>query len=86
MLPEVTDLARRTIRGKVKIEVRASVDPAGHVTKAAVESQNSRYFANLTVKAVEQWTFAPQQAAGEWLLRFELTTSGTTVHPSKVAR
>jgi TonB family protein len=81
----VTDQARSTIRGKVKIDVRASVDPAGRVTNAAVESQNSRYFANLTVKAVEQWSFEPREAASEWLLQFELTPSGTTVHPSRVS-
>jgi serine/threonine protein kinase len=85
VLPEVTDQARSTIRGKVKIDVRASVDPAGRVTNAAVESQNSRYFANLTVKAVEQWSFEPREAASEWLLQFELTPSGTTVHPSRVS-
>ena len=62
------------------------MDPAGHVTNAAVESQNSRYFANLTLKAAQQWTFQPQEAAGDWLLRFELTPSATTVHSSKVAK
>jgi len=84
VMPEVLQQARRTIRGTVKIEVRARVDGAGHVTTATVESQNSRYFANLAVEAARRWDFAPE-AAGEWLLRFEFTTAGDTVHPSRVA-
>ena len=74
-----------TIHGKVTISIRANVDPAGHVTSARIESTGSRYFANLTVKAVEQWSFEPREAASEWLLQFELTPSGTTVHPSRVS-
>jgi TonB family protein len=84
VLPDVTAEARRTIRGRVQVAVRASVDPAGHVTAARVESQNSRYFANLALQAARQWSFEP--GPGEWLLRFEFTPAGTTVHPSPVAR
>jgi outer membrane biosynthesis protein TonB len=54
------------------------------VTAARVESQNSRYFANLALQAARQWSFEP--GPGEWLLRFEFTPAGTTVHPSPVAR
>jgi outer membrane biosynthesis protein TonB len=61
------------------------VDASGRVTGAQVESQNSRYFANLTLQAARQWSFE-SDAAGEWLLRFEFTTQGTTVHPSRVAQ
>jgi TonB family protein len=84
VLPTITDAARRTIRGKVKIAVRATVDATGHVTEATVESQNSAYFGKLSVQAARQWQFAPE--AGDWLLRFEITTSDTTVHPSRVTR
>lgn len=85
VLPDVTDQARRTIRGTVRIHVRASVDASGRVSDAQVESQNSRYFANLTLQAARQWSFEAD-AAGEWLLRFEFTTKGTTVHPARVAQ
>jgi serine/threonine protein kinase len=84
VLPDVPEYARRTIRGKVKIQVRAVVDGAGHVTDANVESQNSQYFAKLSLQAARQWEFAP--AAGDWVLRFEFTPAGITVHPSRVAR
>jgi hypothetical protein len=49
-----------------------------------VESQNSRYFAKLALEAARQWDFAA--APSDWLLRFEFTTSGTTVHPLRLAR
>jgi TonB family protein len=86
VMPDITDQARRTIRGKVKINVLASVDPSGKVTGAKVESENSRYFANLTLQASRKWEFAPAEAATEWLLRFEFTTKSTDVHPAKVSR
>ncbi|MEI9970886.1 MAG: energy transducer TonB [Ignavibacteriota bacterium] len=76
------EYARKTIRGAVKIQVRAKVNAAGHVEDATVESHNSKYFAKLTLEAVRQWEFAP--VPGEWLLRFEFTTAGTTVHPSRL--
>ena len=86
VLPTVTDSARRTIRGKVKISVRATVDAAGHVSSAEVESQNSRYFANLSLQAAKQWAFQPSDSAREWLLQFEITTKDTEVRPQRVGR
>jgi TonB family protein len=84
VLPDVPEFARRTIHGMVKIQVRATVDSTGHVADARVESQNSRYFAKLALEAARQWDFAA--APSDWLLRFEFTTSGTTVHPLRLAR
>ena len=86
VMPEVTAQARRTIRGKVQIRVLASVDPTGHVTGAKVLSENSRYFANLTVKAVEKWGFVARDAASEWMLRFEFTNKGTDMRVSKYVK
>jgi TonB family protein len=84
VLPAVPDFARKTIRGKVRVSVRANVDSAGHVSDATVLSQNSRYFANLALEAARQWEFTA--SPGDWLLRFEFTSEGTTVHPSRVGR
>lgn len=84
VLPDVPDYARRTIRGAVKIHVRATVDDSGHVTDAKVESQNSKYFAKLALEAARQWQF--EGSPGDWSLRFEFTPGGTTVHPSRVGR
>ena len=85
-MPAVTDQARRTIRGTVKVNVRATVDASGRITSATVESQNSKYFANLTLKAVERWAFEAKDGAGDWLLRFEFTSTGTEVRTTKVSR
>jgi TonB family protein len=84
VLPNVPDYARRTIRGTVKIHVRANVDASGHVTDAKVESQNSKYFAKLALEAARQWQF--EGGPGDWMLRFDFTTGGTAVHPSRVGR
>ena len=86
IMPDITDQARRTIHGKVKVNVLASVDPSGKVSAAKVESENSRYFANLTLQAARKWEFAPSETASEWLLRFEFTTRSTDVHPAEVSR
>jgi len=84
VMPDVSDAARRTIRGKVKIQVRATVDAAGHVTDATVESQNSKYFAKLALEAARKWEFAA--SPNDWILRFEFTTGGDSVRPSRVGR
>jgi hypothetical protein len=83
VLPGVSPQVRKTIRGRVKIQIRAAVDAGGRVTSAQVESENSRYFANLSLQAARQWGFAPE-ATGHWLLRFEFTPAGDTVQPSRV--
>jgi TonB family protein len=88
VLPDVPEIARRTIRGTVTISVRASVDTSGHVTNVKLESGASRYLANLTLEAARQWMFEPAKdgaGANEWLLRFELTREGTVVQPSRVS-
>jgi serine/threonine-protein kinase Stk1 len=88
VLPDVPEMYRRTIRGKVTISVRASVDASGHVTDVKLESGASRYFANLTLEAARQWVFEPGKdgaSAHEWLLRFDMTSEGTVVQPSRVS-
>jgi serine/threonine protein kinase len=84
VMPNIPDYARRTIRGMVKIQVRATVGPDGHVSDAKVESQNSKYFAKLSLEAARRWEFAA--VPGDWVLRFEFTPTESTVHPSRVGR
>jgi TonB family protein len=84
VLPQVTDAARKTIHGKVRIQVRATVDVDGRVADAKVVSQNSRYFGKLALDAARQWEFSA--GPGEWILRFEFTTADTTVKPSRVGK
>lgn len=86
VMPEIPTKAQQSIHGKVRINVVASVDAAGHVANTKIESHNSRYFANLAAKAAEQWEFVPGDSAGEWVLRFEFTQKGMEVQPARTAR
>jgi serine/threonine protein kinase len=90
VLPEVPQNARDTIQGKVKVNVNVAVDPSGSVVKATVDSQGqSKYFANLALKASHDWKFGPAKLDGravssQWLLRFEFERTGTKVIPKDV--
>ena len=84
VVPEVSDTARKWIHGKVRIDVLATVDVDGHVADAKVVSQSSRYFAKLALDTARQWEFSA--GPGEWTLRFEFTTAGTTVRPTRMGR
>ena len=85
VMPNVSASARRTIEGKIKVDVRVSVDPSGKVTEAKLTSAGpSKYFARLALEAARDWKFsAPekqgQAVASEWTLRFGYRRSGTDV-------
>jgi TonB family protein len=90
-LPEVTAQARSTIRGRVRLNVRVDVDPAGAVTDAKIEgSGGSRYFSNLALNTVRQWKFEPVKVNGSetgqrWRIRFEFLKSGTKVQRQRLS-
>jgi TonB family protein len=90
-LPEITDQARSTIRGKVKFTVRVDVGPSGTVTDARLDSSGaSKYFADRTIAAVRQWKFEPVSINGSevgqrWRVRFEFVKSGTKVQPQRIS-
>ena len=86
VLPNVPEQEKKGIHGKVRVQIRASVNPSGHVTMAETESRGSRYFGDLALQAARQWDFEPTHAASEWRLRFEFTSAGITVHPSRITR
>jgi TonB family protein len=78
-IPDVPRSARDTIRGRIKVAVRVTVDNSGSVTYAALENPGaSKYFARLATEAAKKWKFAPadNQASRKWLLRFEFTRGG----------
>jgi len=85
--PEVPAVARNTIHGTVRVNVRVSVDPAGNVTATALENHGpSRYFADLARKSASGWKFSPPQIDGkaapsQWVLKYEFRRGGTTVVP-----
>jgi len=91
VMPDVPGKARETIRGTVRIGVRAHVDSSGRVTGAELASAGpSSYFAQLALQAARRWQFEPasaqtQDAASVWLLKFELTRGGTKVRPVRVS-
>src|ERR1019366_6925205 len=80
VLPDVPAKALSTIRGKVPITVRVQTDASGAVTNATVQSgKSSQYFADLALKAAQQWKFVPGADGRAWTLRFEFTHN--TQHP-----
>jgi TonB family protein len=89
VLPPVPVSARNTIRGRIKVAVLVEVDPSGKVASAKLTSAGpSRYFANLALKAAQQWQFTPpledgQPAPSAWLLRFQFGRNGTQVFPTQ---
>src|SRR5579864_400210 len=82
-MPDVSQKALETIRGKVRVSVKVNVDASGKVTNAAFEAPGpSKYFADAAIHAAKNWTFAPPNSNGEkvpseWLLRFEFAPAGT---------
>ncbi len=91
VLPDVSQKARATIHGKVRVSVKVRVDPSGGVSEAEFDSPGpSRFFADLALQAARKWAFTPPEVNGksvasEWRLRFEFTPKGTKVIPAQTA-
>lgn len=89
VLPDVPRSASNTITGKIKVKVRVEVDASGKVTNATLTTPGpSKYFANLALKASQQWEFAPPQSNGQptpstWTLLFEFSKTSTKAFPSR---
>jgi len=83
VLPNVSQSARNTIQGRVKVRVKVKVDPSGDVDDATFDSAGpSKYFARQAMAAAKDWKFTPPQVSGEpvaseWLLRFEFGRTAT---------
>jgi protein TonB len=81
-MPEVSPGARRTIQGTIKVRVKVTVDAAGNVTQAKVESGRvSKYFSRLALDAARDWKFSPAQGgesgAKRWNLQFAFSRTKT---------
>lgn len=91
VLPEVSDKARGTIRGRVRIAVRVHVNPAGSVDSAELDApSSSKYFSEQAIKAAKKWQFTAPEVGGrsvesDWLLHFEITPSATNVTSKQVS-
>jgi hypothetical protein len=82
-MPDVSRNARKSIRGIIKITVRASVDRSGNVVAATLDNRaSSKYFARAATDAAKKWKFTegPDQTSRVWLLHFEFTRTGSTAH------
>lgn len=92
VMPELSQSAKNTIRGTIKISVVVDVGPSGKVIAARFKSAGpSHYFAGKTMAAAEQWQFSPPQVNGEpaassWLLQFRLRRGGIEASPQRITR
>ena len=90
-LPDASQKARATIRGKVRVSVKVHVDESGRVTAAAFAAPGpSQYFADRALEAAKLWHFAPAKMDGhnvpsEWVLRFEIDPAAINVYPAQTA-
>ncbi|HEY8714923.1 MAG TPA: TonB family protein [Candidatus Acidoferrum sp.] len=88
VVPDVSQRARDTIQGTVRVNVKLRVDANGNVAAADLENNSSRFFADQVMKVTRRWTFTPPQVDGrsvpsEWQLRFEFTNKATKVFPTQ---
>jgi TonB family protein len=87
VLPDVSQKARDTIRGRVRVSVKIHVDPSGDLAGAELDSRGpSKYFADLALQAARRWEFAPAKVEGsnvstDWVVRFEFSQLDTKVFP-----
>ena len=91
VLPDVSDKARATIQGRVRISIRVHVNAAGTVDTAEVDTPSgSKYFAEQAIKAAKKWQFTAPEISGrsvesDWLLHFEITSTATNVSSKQVS-
>ena len=87
VLPDILPSARESIRGRVNVRIRATVDPRGDVSNATFASPGpSKHFAKLALQAAQHWRFRPAQVDGQaassvWILQFQFTQTATEVTP-----
>jgi serine/threonine-protein kinase len=90
VVPDISQRARDTIQGTVRVGVKVHVDDAGKVTGADLDNFSSKFFGDQAVQVARRWTFTPPQVDGrnapsEWLLRFEFTQKATKVFPTQTS-
>jgi hypothetical protein len=82
-LPEVPQKALNTIQGTLRVSVRVSVDRAGGVVDAILDTAGpSKYFAALAVQAARNCKFRPVADGPDtrdWILQFDFRSDGLTV-------
>jgi TonB family protein len=88
--PNVSQGARNTIHGKIRVAVRVAVDSTGNVSDATLTSAGpSKYFASKALESARKWKFTPPQVGGQptasaWLLKYQFGRAGTEVLPTEL--
>jgi outer membrane biosynthesis protein TonB len=80
-IPEVPALARRSVRGHIKVWVRVIVNRDGSVFAATPDrAGSSRYFERLALDSAKKWTFPATDASSQRLMqiRFDFSREGVT--------
>jgi TonB family protein len=85
VLPQVSEKARSTIRGTVRINVRVQLNPDGTVSSAELATPApSQFFAELALKAARQWQFAQPPASdalpSSTVIRFDFTPTASAAY------
>jgi TonB family protein len=71
-VPEIPPEILSTVRGRMRVSVRVTVDESGAVVDAELDSHpGSKYFDRKAVDAARQWKFKPGDAQSTRLVRFE---------------
>jgi hypothetical protein len=81
VIPEVSEGARRTIIGHIKVWVRVIVDRDGSVYAATADRTGpSKYFQRLSIEAAKKWMFPPINIQSRRLMqiRFDFSRDETT--------
>ena len=83
VMPDVPKNAARTIRGHIKVSVRAVVAADGTVSAVVANRGGpSKYFQRLAEQATKQWRFAPAHTASQRVVQvqFDFSRETTTGH------
>jgi TonB family protein len=85
VLPVVSEKARSTIHGSVRINVRVQLNPDGTVSSVELAAPApSQFFAELSLKAARQWQFAPPSSSdalpSSTVVRFDFTRTSTAAY------
>jgi TonB family protein len=89
VLPDVSEKARSTIWGTVRVAVKVHVDPIGNVAGAQLDSPGpSKFFADKALQAAKNWDFAPAKldghnVASDWVIKFHFTHSEIKAYPTE---
>jgi TonB family protein len=90
-MPEITEQARRTIHGRVVIDLTIDADAAGTVTDAKLDHPvSSKYLSASALQAAHRWKFKPvtvdgRDAPQKWHVRFTLRSTGTEAQPRRIS-